>query len=187
MTAVVSDGNGGFALKKSTQVAIGGLSAAICLLLMFMTGMIPLSSYILPAMAGIVLIGVGQESGAKTALLVYAVTSLLGLMIVPDREAILLFIMLLGYYPILRPHLQRLPKFVSLILKLGLLNIVILAFYLLLKYVFAIPDMAKTFRVGAAIFLLIVNFTFLMYDFLISQLLVLYTKWFRPKILRKLL
>lgn len=174
-------------MKKSTQVAIGGLSAAICLLLMFMTGLIPLSSYILPAMAGIVLIGVGQESGAKTAILVYAVTSLLGLMIVPDREAILLFIMLLGYYPILRPHLQRLPKIISWFLKLLLLNTVVLVFYLLMKYVFAIPDMIDSVKFGAVFFLLLVNFTFLMYDFLITQVLVLYVKWFRPKILRKLL
>lgn len=174
-------------MKKSTQVAIGGLSAAICLLLMFMTGLIPLSSYILPAMAGIVLIGVGQESGAKTAILVYAVTSLLGLMIVPDREAILLFIMLLGYYPILRPHLQRLPKIISWFLKLLLLNTVVLVFYLLMKYVFAIPDMIGSVKFGAVFFLLLVNFTFLMYDFLITQVLVLYVKWFRPKILRKLL
>lgn len=174
-------------MKKSTQVAIGGLSAAICLLLMFMTGLIPLSSYILPAMAGIVLIGVGQESGGKTAMLVYAVTSLLGLMIVPDREAILLFIMLLGYYPILRPHLERLPRIVSWFLKLLLLNTVVFVFYLLMKYVFAIPDMIESIKFGAAFFLLLVNFTFLMYDFLITQVLVLYVKWFRPKILRKLL
>lgn len=174
-------------MKKSTQVAIGGLSAAICLLLMFMTGLIPLSSYILPAMAGIVLIGVGQESGVKTAILVYVVTSLLGLMIVPDREAILLFIMLLGYYPILRPHLQRLPRIISWFLKLLLLNTVVLVFYLLMKYVFAIPDMIDSVKFGAVLFLLLVNFTFLMYDFLITQVLILYVKWFRPKILRKLL
>lgn len=174
-------------MKKSTQVAIGGLSAAICLLLMFMTGMIPLSSYILPAMAGIVLIGVGQESGPKTALLVYGVTSLLGLMIVPDRESILLFIMLLGYYPILRPRLQRLPRLPRLILKLLLLNVVVLLFYLIMKYIFAIPDMVDFVKFGAVFFLLLVNFTFLMYDFLISQVLVVYTKWFRPKILRKLM
>lgn len=174
-------------MKKSTQVAIGGLSAAICLLLMFMTGMIPLSSYILPAMAGIVLIGVGQESGPKTAMLVYGVTSLLGLMIVPDRESILLFIMLLGYYPILRPRLQRLPRIPRFILKLLLLNAVVLLFYLIMKYVFAIPDMADFVKFGAIFFLLLVNFTFFMYDFLISQILVVYIRWFRPKILRKLM
>lgn len=174
-------------MKKSTQVAIGGLSAAICLLLMFMTGLIPLSSYILPAMAGLVLIAVGQESGPKTAVLVYAVTSLLGLMIVPDREAILLFIMLLGYYPILRPALQRLPRVLALILKLLLLNVVVLLFYLIMKYIFVIPDMAEVVKFGAVFFLILVNFTFFMYDYLISQVLVLYNRWFRPKILRKLL
>ena len=54
-------------MKKSTQVALGGLSSALCLLLMFMTGLIPFSSYIFPALAGIVLISVREENGLKTA------------------------------------------------------------------------------------------------------------------------
>ena len=41
--------------KKSTQVALGGLAAALCTLLMFLTGMIPFATYALPAAAGIVL------------------------------------------------------------------------------------------------------------------------------------
>ena len=77
-------------MKKSTQVALGGLSSALCLLLMFMTGLIPFSSYIFPALAGIVLISVREENGLKTALLVYAATSLLALLIIPDREAVMM-------------------------------------------------------------------------------------------------
>lgn len=174
-------------MKKSAQVALGGLTAAICLLLMFMTGLVPLSSYFLPSLAGLVLIGVNRESGVKTALLVYGVSSLLGLMIVPDREAILLFIFLLGYYPLLRPYLQRLPRFLSFFCKLLLLNAVVLLMYLILKYIFLIPDMKPVFQIGALFFLLLVNVTFVMYDFLIAQLSVLYETWFRPKILRRML
>ena len=97
-------------MKKSTQVALGGLSSALCLLLMFMTGLIPFSSYIFPALAGIVLISVREENGLKTALLVYAATSLLALLIIPDREAVMMYIMLLGYYPLAKPWIERLAR-----------------------------------------------------------------------------
>ena len=38
---------------KSTQVAVGGMASGLCLLLMFMTGMVPFSEYAFPAFAGI--------------------------------------------------------------------------------------------------------------------------------------
>ena len=116
-------------MKKSTQVALGGLSSALCLLLMFMTGLIPFSSYIFPALAGIVLISVREENGLKTALLVYAATSLLALLIIPDREAVMMYIMLLGYYPLAKPWIERLARPLSILFKLLLFNIVVVAFY----------------------------------------------------------
>ena len=45
--------------KKSQQVALGGIATALCIVLMFATGMIPFSYYALPALAGLVLIGAG--------------------------------------------------------------------------------------------------------------------------------
>ncbi len=174
-------------MKQSTRVAVGGLSAAISLLFMFMTGMIPFSTYILPAASGVVLIGIAQESGTKTALLVYAAVSLLGLIIVPDRQAILLFILLLGYYPILQPYFQRFPRMIALFLKLMLFNLVILVCYLLMKYVFLIPDAGDVVKIAMITFLAMANFSFLLHDRFISMAITIYLKWFRPKILRTLL
>ena len=177
-------------MKKSTQVAIGGLSAAICLLMMFMTGLIPFSSYIFPAMAGIVLIAVAQENGSRAAMLVFTVTCLLALMIVPDRSAVMMFVLLLGYYPILRPYIQRIPRIFRLPLKLVFINLVVVVFYYIMRYVFLVPDMLEGWgdfgRYTVVVALGLANFTFLMYDYFVSQVTQLYLAWFRPKILRKL-
>ncbi|MEM1483636.1 hypothetical protein V6615_02035 [Oscillospiraceae bacterium PP1C4] len=177
-------------MKKSTQVAIGGLAAALCLLMMFMTGLIPFSSYVFPAMAGIVLIAVSTENGTKTALLVFTVTSILALLIVPDRQSVMLFIMLLGYYPMIKPRLERFPRLVAWLFKGLLLNTVVIAFYYVMLYIFGIPDMLEGWgdfgKYTAYVVFGMVNFTFFMYDFLLSQVLHLYIYWFRPKILRKI-
>ncbi len=177
-------------MKKSTQVAIGGLSAAVCLLMMFMTGLVPFSSYVFPAMAGMVLIAVCTENGTKTALLVFAATSILALLIVPDRQSVMLFIMLLGYYPMLKPKLEKLPFLLSYALKFLLFNAVIIAFYYVMLYIFGVPDMLEGWgdfgKYTAYVVLGMVNFTFFMYDFLLSQVLYLYIHRFRTKILRKI-
>ena len=178
-------------MKKSTQVALGGLSSALCLLLMFMTGLIPFSSYIFPALAGIVLISVREENGLKTALLVYAATSLLALLIVPDREAVMMYIMLLGYYPLAKPWIERVPRVFSIVLKLLLFNAVVVAFYYVMLFVFGFPDMLEGWgdfgRYTLVVILAIVNFTLFMYDYLLTQALHIYRGWFRPKILRKII
>ena len=49
---------------KSSQVAIGGMASGLCLLLMFLTGMIPFSEYACPTFAGLVLIAVAEEPAA---------------------------------------------------------------------------------------------------------------------------
>lgn len=177
-------------MKKSTQVAIGGLSAAICLLLMFMTGLVPFSSYMFPALAGIILVAAAEENGVKAALTVFAVTSLLALMIVPDRSAVMMFILLLGYYPILRPSFQRLPRLIRVVAKFLFFNLMIVVFYYIMKYVFMIPDMLEGWgefgKYTMYFAFALANFTFCMYDFLLAQVTFLYANWFRPKILRKI-
>ena len=158
---------------------------------LFMTGLIPFSSYIFPALAGIVLISVREENGLKTALLVYAATSLLALLIIPDREAVMMYIMLLGYYPLAKPWIERLARPLSILFKLLLFNIVVVAFYYVMLFVFGVPDMLEGWgdfgRYTVAVILVIVNFTLFMYDYLLTQALHIYRGWFRPKILRKII
>ncbi|MCI8649319.1 MAG: hypothetical protein HFG20_04300 [Anaerotruncus sp.] len=177
-------------MRKSTQVAMGGLAAALCLLLMFMTGLVPFSSYVFPCFAGIVLVAVAAEIGAKTAFLVYIGVSILSIFIVPDPEAKLLFIILLGYYPILKPVLERLPRLLAWVAKLLLVNGMLVAFYYICLYVLGLPDLLSEWgRFGdwaAYIMLGMANFTFFMYDYLLKQVLYLYQYWFRPKILRNI-
>ena len=49
--------------KKSSQIAVGGLSASLCLVLMLTSAIIPFGTYALPAAAGMALIPVAAEMG----------------------------------------------------------------------------------------------------------------------------
>ena len=163
---------------------------AVCLLMLFMTGLIPFSSYVFPAFAGIVLIAVSEENGVRTALMVYLSVSLLSLFLIPDQEAKLLFILLLGYYPMIRPVFQRLFRPFAYLAKLVLFNLVLVAFYYICLYVFGIPDLLDGWgsfgQYATYIVLGMANLTFLMYDSMLTQVLRFYVEWFRPKILRKI-
>lgn len=66
-------------LLKSTRVAFCGLAVGLSVALMFLTGMIPIATYALPALAGLPCIAVVVEMGARWAWPVYAAASILSI------------------------------------------------------------------------------------------------------------
>ena len=176
--------------RKSTQVAMGGVATGLCLLLMFLTSMIPFAEYALPAMAGIVLIAVGVENGAKNAVVVYAAVSLLSLILVPRPEAAMLFVFFFGYYPILQFRLDNIrPKVLQYLVKFIIFNVSVGLAYFLIIRLFGITDILDDFgdfgRYSALVLLAFGNVFFAVYDFTVSNLRYVYIHWFRPKFLRK--
>ena len=130
--------------RKSTRVALGGMASALCLLLMFMTGLIPFGTFALPAMAGIVLIVVVVEMGRSTAALVYAAVSLLSLFMCPDKEAAMMFIGFFGFYPVIKELLDRIrPKILQGLCKFAVFNAAILASYWVIIILFGLDEIME--------------------------------------------
>ena len=74
-----------------------------------------------------------MECGITMAWTAYAAVSLLGLLFVPDKEIALIFTVLLGYYPLVKPRFDRIrPRALQLVCKLLLCNAAVLAMYGLL-------------------------------------------------------
>jgi len=168
-------------MKKSAKTAIGGISAALSIVLMFLTSVIPSMTYALPAAAGILLTVIVIEIDKKWAFGVFAAVGLLSILLIADKEAAVMYIMFFGYYPILKAILEeKLPKVVSWVLKFAVFNVSMVAAFLITVYVFNIPfDEMEKYGVKAAFFLLALgNIVFLLYDYALSNLIKLYMlKW----------
>lgn len=176
--------------KKSTQIAIGGVFSALCLMLMFMTGLVPFATYALPAIAGAMLIAVVVENGRKTAVLVYSSVSLLSLFIVPDREAAMMFIVFFGYYPIIKQPLERIRlRPLLLVVKLALFNVTIVGGFLFVIYVLGMAELMSGMgdfgKYSAQILLGAGNVVFLLYDYVLAKYTEIYIHWFKPTFLRR--
>ncbi len=177
--------------KKSTKVALGGLAAALCLVTMFLTGIIPFSHYVCPAFAGLVLIAVAHENGFSTATLVYIAVSILSIFIVPIKESALLFMFFFGYYPVLQMKLIKIkPVIISYILRFIVFNIGIIAAYWVVINVLGITEIMDEFgsfgKYSAIILLVFGNVFFAVYDFMTLTLNEVYVLRFRPRFLKRL-
>lgn len=173
--------------KSSTQIALGGLSAALCLVVMLATALLPFATYALPALAGILLIPVAVELGIKTAWITYSAVSLLSLLIIPDRETALMFIAFFGYYPFLKLKLDRIKPFIiRVFLKLSIFNLTIITAYYIVINIFGISYLADELSNGFGIILLAAgNVCFPIYEFALRNMLMLYHYRIRNKLFKQ--
>lgn len=138
------------------------------------------------AAAALILLPVLLCYGPRYARLSYAVTAVLGVILMPQSLAAWVYAGLLGYYPIIKQRMERLPKVLGWVIKLLLLTAV-LAVYLLVFYVLflgaqgslldavtaAFGEEGSGLYMAAAVIGLSL-FTFVLFDILIDRLLILY-------------
>ena len=168
-------------VRSSAKTALGGVIAALSVVLMFLTSIIPSMTYALPAAAGILISIIVIEINKKWALGVYGAVSFLSILLVADKEAAVMYIMFFGYYPILKAVIEsHFNKAVTVVLKLLVFNVSMVIAFLISTYVFMIPfeEMEKYGPIAAVGLLLAGNVVFVIFDFALSNLITLYNiKW----------
>lgn len=177
--------------KLSFKITLGGIVAAMSLIFMFFTGVVPIMAYTLPALAGAFLIVIVIELGKKWAILTYATVSILSFFLTPDKEAAMLFTMFLGYYPIIKSFLEKI-KFRPLeyVSKIAIFNVSIIFAYQIIIRIFSTPELLDEFKefgkYSIPIFLIAANVAFILYDIALTGVISTYINTFRPKIMKRL-
>ena len=174
-------------MNRTGSIALCGIVSALCIVCMFLTGLIPFATYALPALAGVLLIAVVMEKGKRWAALVYVVVSLLSFILAPDLEAKLMFVCFFGYYPILKALFEGMhrPRF-AFCLKLAVFNVAVIAVYFILRALGGLsPDEFEIFGKSLPlIFLIAGNLIFLLYDYALTCLAATYARRLQPKLHR---
>ena len=111
---------------------------------------------------------------------------LLSLLLAPEKESAILFIAF-GYYPMLKRPIGHLrSRVIKWIVKLVYVNAVLCAAYGLMIFVFRMASVSAEFReytsIMLAVLIALANLTFVIYDFLIDRLEILYCVKLRPKL-----
>lgn len=174
----------------SYRVALGGIVSALCLVTMFLAGIITPLYLLLPMIAGALLLIIAEEVSIGWALLTYISVSILSMFITADKESALIFIMFFGHYPMLRFYIQKIKlRLLRLTVKLGIFNICAVGFFFVTVYLFGIKqmleDMSDFGRYGSYIFLGLCNIVFLLYDYMLDAVYNVYIKRLMPKFKRK--
>ena len=165
--------------QKSWGMAYCGIVTALCVALMLLGAVIPIAMFIAPAVAGFLVATVCVECGMQLALTAYAAVSLLALLFVPDKEVALIFVFLLGYYPLAKPKFERIrPAVLRIVCKLLLCNGAVLAMYGLVFLLVPAGSISQELRTTLAMG----NVAFVLYDRALHNMLMMYRLVWRPKL-----
>ena len=153
----------------AANIALGGLLAALAVVIMSMGTLIPVATYVCPMLCALVLQLVLKICGKQVAWAWYGAVSLLSLLMAPDKEAAAIFLAL-GFYPIVKPGLDR--RKGKWLLKGLFFNGMILLTYWVLLHLFGMAQLVSEFtEMGtllAAVLLLLGNVTFFLLDRLLE-------------------
>ena len=150
-------------------MALGGVLAALAVVVMCLGGMIPVATYVCPVVCILMLRIVLRLCGVRVAWAWYGAVSLLGLLMGPDKEAAAVFLFL-GYYPILKPRMDRAK--LPWLWKGLLFNGAILALYWVLMHLMGMEALVEEFSEMGTVMCLVLlalgNVVFFMLDRLLS-------------------
>ena len=128
--------------KQSRDLALCGVLCALAVAIMAMGTIIPAATYCCPVLASMTIVPVLILCGEKLSWAMFAASAILSLLLAPDKEAAAIFLAL-GYYPIIKPKLDKLPKPRRIAPKLLLFNAAIFAVYGALLFVFRLEALRE--------------------------------------------
>lgn len=159
--------------NSAKVIALGGMMAALAVVIMCLGGLIPVATFVCPMMCMLLLQLVLKMCGSRIAWAWYGAVAFLSLLLGPDKEAAAVFVFL-GYYPIAKPRLDQMK--LGPVLKLALFNLVILLMYWVLIHLFGMEAIAAEYEelgtVMTIIMLILGNVTFFLLDKVLGKRLV---------------
>ena len=174
------------ARRQSLMIAFCGMAAGLSIVIMLLGGVIPVATYAVPMLCGLLLLPILLEFGQAAAWATFFAAAALALLLDFDKEAAF-FYLFIGYYPIVKWRLDRIKgKIRRLMVKLLLFTAAIAVLYALLALLFPLAEMMQEFReMGlwmTILFVILYDFCMLLYDRLLLRMVAVYANRIRPKL-----
>lgn len=171
-------------MKKSKKIVFCAILAALAAVFVTVGKLIPVGTYVFPAVAGILGAIIVIEIGVKWALAAYFVATALSF-IFGLNEAVLLYAMFFGYYPIIKSVIERLKsRIFEYAVKVIIFNVAMVGAYAVLIPVFGLEALGFETMTFVWITLAIGNVVFILYDIGLTRLITLYFSRYHKHILK---
>ncbi len=170
-------------MKNTSKITFCALMSALSVAFM-MLAYFPYFTYAVPALAGLVGLVVLIEIGGKWTWWTFIVSAVLS-MIFAETEAKFMYVLLFGYYPIVKAYIERLnSRLIQYLIKFAVFNAAVVSVFLITVKVLGMPiDDFGSFGIwGGLAFLLLANITFYLYDIVLVRVAAVYLQKIHPSV-----
>ena len=159
---------------------MAGVFSALCVVFLFVGSLFQTMDLSAAAIASIVVLIAYIEPGKGWSLGVYAVSSILSLLLLPQKTAAAVFAFFVGFYPILKVLINGIkPKWLSYVARIACFNL----FLTLLIYVSTeLLGIKEDFLAFGYIIYGLSNVVFVIFDIALERISVTYISTIRPKL-----
>lgn len=169
--------------QRTRRLTLSAMLTALGVLILYLGALLDVGSLAAAGIASLFMLLAVRECRGAYPYFIFAATTLLAFLLLPQKEGALLYLLFGGFYPIVKFPIERLRRPLPFIIKLLYVNLIITLTELAAVYLFYLPTLPWGYYV--ALYLL-ANPTFFLYDRLIDRILVLYEAKWRPRIARLL-
>lgn len=159
-------------MNKTKRIALLAMLSALGVVILYIGSLISvmdISMAVLVSLLGVIAV---IEYGKGSAFLTFAVTSVLALILLPQKSPALMYVLFFGYYPILKEQFEKQKKLVSWVLKEVVFNVALVIIVIALhKIAFVGADIPlPLYLIGIALCELV----FPLYDVALTRLISFY-------------
>ena len=133
------------------------------------------------AIASLLVVFIYLEIGSYYPWLVWICTSLATALIYPGTVIWVEYALIFGLYPLIKAYIERLPRWLWLIVKLVYINAVIWGIFCVCELLLGIPFFDEGNNIITVITYVLSNVAFLAYDFFIVVMVRFYLEKLRPR------
>ncbi len=165
--------------SRVRRLTLAAMLTALSVTVLYLGALLDVMSLTAAGVASLFTLFAVRECRGAYPYFVYAATGILSFILLPTKEAALLYFLFGGLYPIVKFPLEHLRRPFPFLLKFIYLNVIITAVELASIYFFLLPPLPLPYYI---ILYLFVNPVFFLYDRLIDRVLIVYEAKWRARI-----
>ena len=170
-------------MKETKKLTLSAILTALGVVIMLLGAVIEVLDLSVGAIASLIVVFVFVEIGKPYHWLVWICTSLLTALIYPGSALWVEYLLIFGIYPILKSYIEKLPRWSRWPVKLAYINAVVAFLAFAMEKLLGIPFFEDEGAWMRALFWILLNVAFVLYDFFLKVLLRVYFAKYRDRII----
>ncbi len=158
--------------NDTKRLTVCAMLSALGVVLLLLGSFIEVMDIAMAALASLLCIFAVIEYGGAAPWLVFSVTGVLSLVLLPNKTPAAMYVVFLGYYPIIKEKLEKLKKPISWLLKEVIFNVALVALFLIVKFLL-MPNISEPLWMYVALVVLS-EVAFVLYDIALTRLITFY-------------